>query len=76
MNQTLEQERKRLEQIINSRMIGICFLDCNGRLVQMIDGDIALRDLIIDYQKDRILELEAESNVRDVMPSPYPGMFY
>ena len=57
-SQTPENETARLEQIQASSVVGICYLDEAGRLVQYFDSDPALKDAIVDYQRERIQELE------------------
>lgn len=54
---TLQSVQTRLEQIQTSRAIGICFLDSEGRLIQLLDEDPALKDAIVDYHQDRIRQM-------------------
>lgn len=57
MNQSLETEESWLEQIQTSTVVGICFLDAEGRLVQRIDNDPSLKEAIVEWQQDRVRQL-------------------
>ena len=73
-NATVKTETALLEQIISSREVGICFTDADGHFVKIMDGDLALRDALIDYQRERIRELTLSERTSTKTPKPvsYP----
>lgn len=56
-----------LEQIQDSRIIGICFLDNAGHLIQLIEEDPALKEAIVEHYEDRLRQMNLfESEVARV----------
>lgn len=51
MDLTLKTELSRLEQLTKSAILGICYLDPQGRLMQVFDQDNSFRTMLLDYQK-------------------------
>ncbi|RIV20561.1 hypothetical protein DYU11_21185 [Fibrisoma montanum] len=73
MTTTIDTERAWLERIETSKIVGICLLDEDGRLVQRLDDDPALRDALAEYQTQRIRELvRSERPGRSTEPVTYP----
>lgn len=58
MTTSLANERTWLERIETSKVVGICVLDEQGRLVQRFDDDPQLRDAMAEHQRQRIREME------------------
>lgn len=71
-SQSLDTERAWLEQIETSKLVGICLLDVEGRLVQRIDDDPRLRSAMADYQAERIRELVLAEKAPLRQPVNYP----
>ena len=46
-----------LEQIQTSRIVGVCFLDSDGRLIQLIEEDPALKEAIVEHYEDRLRQM-------------------
>lgn len=57
MENPLQIETLRLEQFKKSTLLGICYLDPQGRLMQVFDEDDSLRKLLVGYQQDRVDQL-------------------
>lgn len=56
-----------LEQIQTSRLIGICFLNSEGHLIQLIEEDPALKEAIVEHYEDRLRQMNLfESEVARV----------
>ncbi len=55
---TLDIERKRLETLQNSTLIGISYIGADGKLATEFDDDPGLREAIIEYQTQCVRELE------------------
>jgi hypothetical protein len=76
---TIATEEAWLEQLEQSKMVGICFLDADGRLVQRIDNDPAFREVVIEYQAERVRQLRLSETPTPVTGSggdriPYPNL--
>jgi hypothetical protein len=65
---TIATEEAWLEQLANSKMVGISLLDADGHLVQRIDDDPAFREVVIEYQAERVRQLRLSE-----MPAPVTG---
>ena len=70
INDTIQSETLRLEQMLASRIMGVCYLDNEGRLVQYFDGDMALRDVVVDLQRERIRQLTLMDKQLLNLPEP------
>ncbi|RYC69779.1 hypothetical protein [Spirosoma sordidisoli] len=73
---TLETEQAWLEQIEASRLVGICLLDAEGRLVQRLDDDPTLKEAIADWQAQRIRELNRSAFRSQTAAYELPGESY
>jgi hypothetical protein len=67
---TLHAEEAWLYQLQQSRMIGITFLDAEGRLVERIDDDPAVREAVIECQAERVRQLRLSEGE----PVTYPNL--
>lgn len=70
----LEIELKRLELLQTSTLIGISYLDAENKLVQEFDDDPALREAIIEYQRERVRQLELSEQSTNSVKS-YPTLY-
>lgn len=66
----IDAQRVWLERIMASKVVGFSVLDENGTLVQCIDDDPDLRLALMEYQTQRIRELERSQ--RTSAPVTYP----
>ncbi|GAB4018881.1 hypothetical protein GCM10028773_20070 [Spirosoma koreense] len=57
-SETLYTLERQLEQICVSKLLGLCYLDDDRRLIQLIDDDPALREAIEDYYSGRIHQMQ------------------
>jgi hypothetical protein len=67
---TLSTEEAWLNRLEQSKVIGICFLDPDGKLVQRIDDDLAVRDAVIECQAERVRQLRLSEG----SPVTYPNL--
>lgn len=65
MDTTLKTEQLRLEQLTGSRILGICYVDGQGRLMQVFDHDDSFRTMLLDYQKERVAQLKRSDRAAD-----------
>jgi hypothetical protein len=64
---TLSTEQSYLEQILSSRVIGFCFLDADNKLVQVFSSDPDLKEALVEYQTQRVSELELSLSTNSVL---------
>ncbi|GAB3958307.1 hypothetical protein GCM10028805_52380 [Spirosoma harenae] len=64
--ETLAQAQTLLEQLESSQILGITFLDSDLRQVSLFHDDPALRESILEYQRERVRQLRLSQN-----PLPY-----
>ncbi|QIP14706.1 hypothetical protein G8759_19855 [Spirosoma aureum] len=62
MISSLQSEQRFLEHIQTTPEIGICFRDSENKLlIQIFIDDPALREAILEYQSQRVRELECSA---------------
>ncbi|GEM_PF-5131624 len=67
---TIDDQRIWLERIMSSATIGFVVQQENGALLQCVDGDPKLRLALIEWQTQRIREMERSQ--RPAQPVTYP----
>lgn len=60
MNTSANAERTWLNELEAASLVGITYVDTDGRHIQIYNDDPALRIMLIDYQKERVRLLELD----------------
>ncbi len=73
MAMTLTTEQAWLQQIQASKLVGICLLDAEGRLIQRLDDDPSLKEVIANWQAERLRQLSLDEQTMSTrQPVRYP----